>query len=164
MSSHRVLKAVPQQAVRAVHIWDVENMLEGVVTERRIRTLWVNYQTRVPVQVGDQFVVGCCRTYAPYVLFTMHAHARVVIGGNGHDAADIALLNAIDGAYIGRRFARVFLGSSDRIFGGLVKDLQSAGCEVTNVIGGHTQTRLYQQLCGDPMRFAEDSYPVATVA
>ncbi len=105
-------------AARTLHLIDADNLLADpdCTEDHRIRTMFESYRQVSSFAKGDQVVVatGC---NAPHVLAVEGAWPSVCHRRRaGRDGADMALLEESEWAANTGRFARVVIGSGDRIF------------------------------------------------
>lgn len=116
---------------RRLYVLDIENMqgnCDGHVTESEVARIRDEVTRTVPTTDLDQVVIG---TSCPKNLLaaSVWKGARQVFHG-GHDGADLALLDVLDGENIAARFSSVLLGSGDHIFAPSAKRLRALGCGV----------------------------------
>ena len=85
------------------------------------------------------------RRHAATTFFALPVGVRRVIGANGPDGADLALIDSIDVDWATRNFGRVVIGSGDHIFSPLARQLTARGLQVLMVTGGgYCSAELYR--------------------
>jgi len=150
--------AVRLRAPRTLHILDIENLLEGVVTSARVTEFWKQYARLAPVGEDDLVVVGCARRVAMSVLFSLPRRFSVVLGEDVKDGADVALLRAVDPVHQAKRFDRVVIGSGDGAFEPMAWMFREGGCR-TELVTVSTAAVGLQRACHSSVRMPGWSLP-----
>lgn len=122
---------LPAQGGRRLHLLDLENLLDGQVSAARVRTLWQIYTDTFDLGPSDIVVAACAEKRAGEVLFALPPSVRVVLGHDGPDGADQALMDAIDAPHQAARFDQVIIGSRDHAFVPMATQFVAGGCPVT---------------------------------
>jgi hypothetical protein len=121
---------IPVAIDRSLHLLDVENLLGGRRTNTTVAQLWQGYLASGLLRDGDLVIAALGAGSAQKLAFELPRPVRLVLGGHGPDAADHALLEAVDVTWVAQRFSRVVIGSGDGIFTGLAECLHHAGLDV----------------------------------
>ena len=132
---HSDSTAVRSQSSRALHLWDLDNLLGGSrasITSTSLRALLVAYDRSISIRDRDHVVVAACAAVAARTFFDLPIGWRFLVG-RGLDGADLALVNAIPVKFIASRYTDVVIGSGDGIFSNFAADLTSCGLSVTVV-------------------------------
>lgn len=142
-------------AQRTLHLIDVDNLLgdQSCTEDHRIRTMFETYRQVSSFTEGDQVVVatGC---NARHVLAVEAAWPSVCHRWRaGQDGADMALLEESDWAASTGRFARVVIGSGDRIFLAAMDRLRAADITVDFVSLRRTLARAIATRAHGNVRF-----------
>lgn len=127
----------PRPAVppRTIHLIDIENLLNGLVTFERVTAAWQEYTLTVEVGEHDQIYVGFCPKTAAFGAFALPPRVSKLIGRPGKDSADLALTHVAAPGFIIHRFERAVIASADHHFTALAAALTRAGLEVIQVLG-----------------------------
>lgn len=120
---------------RTLHLLDLENIVGGNVSPSLVAEAWEEYARVTGMRAGDQVVVSVARRNAVPAFFALPAGIRRVVGANGPDGADAALLAEVDVTDVARRFGQVIIASGDHAFAPLARALAAAGVPVIQVIG-----------------------------
>lgn len=130
---------------RTLHLLDVENLLGGRVCTASVRTMWTDFVTAVDARWDDLSTVAVARRHAATTFFALPDAVRRVVGGDGPDGADLALIESVDVDWVHRNFGRVVIASGDHIFTGPARQFSTRGLEVVQVIGdGRCSAELYR--------------------
>ncbi len=148
----------PSVPSRCLHVLDLENLMEGSLSVAGITDTWRKYLTAGLIGPNDQVFVGCGATYAPWaVLGLVNAPLRLVVGGYGPDAADIALLETLPASWVYRRFDRVVIGSADHGFAPWASDLVDHGLQVLQVLPSKRPSRILGGVVTASLRLGEQA-------
>ncbi|OUS97270.1 NYN domain-containing protein [Rhodococcus sp. NCIMB 12038] len=129
----------------AVHLLDLENLVGGYLTPATIARAWNEYQQTVGISATDRVVVAVACRHRHTISSTLPSAVEIVLGDNGPDGADRALLAALDIDTVDPESTRVLIGSCDHIFAPLAAALRLRGVNVAQVIGiGTSSTALYR--------------------
>lgn len=115
--------------MRTVHLLDIENLCRGTVTPRTVAKAWDCYCASSDLQESDHVVVGSGPTAAPIAWFALPGRCRRVLG-RGIDGGERAILRAVDPDWLAQHFGRVVIGSGDRLFSELARQLVALGVVV----------------------------------
>lgn len=137
---------------RTFHLVDMENLVGGAVSTRSVAGAWTEYVTAAGVREGDQVVVGVARRHAATTFFALPTGIRRLVGSDGPDGADRALLEAVDVGLVAERFERVVIGSGDHAFTDLAAELLQRGISMVEVVGKGSPARGLTTVCGPPVR------------
>ena len=115
---------------RRLVLLDIENVCRGDLNDT-----FANAVARVVRAIGtlrDDYVTvaACARTYRH---IGWSDPGWRYLARNGHDGADFALLEVLDGEHVAERFERVVIASGDHIFAPAVARLTRQGVHVTVV-------------------------------
>ena len=121
---------------RSLHLLDVENLVENELSTQSVTAMWNNFVAAVDPRWDDLSTVAVARRHAATTFFALPVGVRRVIGANGPDGADLALIDSIDIDWATRNFGRVVIGSGDHIFSPLAWQLSARGMQVLLVTGG----------------------------
>lgn len=155
---------------RSFHIVDVENLCgSGQPRPATVRAMFERYGQAAGMQAEDHGVASVNRSVLPCVLYELVHQLRWIPAGTGCDAADRALLEAVDEALLARRYRRVVIGSGDHAFAPLAERLVSSGIQVTVVARkGAVNWKLYRSSTGCTLLknddFIEVGIPRSTLA
>ena len=122
---------------RTLHLVDLENLLAGRVIGEDVADVWAEYSRVTALHRDDHVVVSVAKRHAEAAFFALPGVQRV-IGADGPDGADIALIDAVPIGWAASRFAQVMLASGDHIFGDIASRLRAEGLPVALVIGAGT--------------------------
>lgn len=123
-------------AGRSYHIVDLENLCgAGLPAAPAAPAATAALERYVAAGMGacDFGVVAVNRSTLRRLAFVLPRALRWVAAGTGPDAADTALLGAVDARLLARRFERVVIGSGDGAFADLAATLKAAGVDVVVV-------------------------------
>jgi len=84
---------------RTFHIVDIENIASEAprsLDSQHCRDSWQAYSEAVALQPEDGVLLGCCRATALCVGLGIPTGRQFVVGNNGPDGADQAILAALD--------------------------------------------------------------------
>lgn len=118
---------------RAFHAIDLENQLMGNVRADRVRAWWSTYQRTIGVRWDDHLYVALAQRNTPAFLDLPGTGIKRLIGANGPDGADHALIDAIDAQWIAQRYTHFYLVSDDKIFTTIAREVHTAGVRVIHV-------------------------------
>lgn len=149
---HRDLHS--EQAGRALHLLDLENILGGRVTPQRVTLAWQRYAEAVHLRPEDAVLVALSRATAAAAIFALPSSIRCIIGSNGRDGADAALVGAVDIRHAATRYARIYLASGDHYFIDLARQFRTLGCRVTQVVGAARVSAELYRICDAEIRLA----------
>ena len=116
---------------------DVENITHGAVVDgAQLRRIWAKLEKELGgLTPNDHVVIGASRGVAVrYRKELAHVNAKWVIGANAPDAADAALLRAIDMRRVPGEFDELVIVSGDHAFAGLARLASDRGLEVHAVV------------------------------
>ncbi|WP_338481343.1 NYN domain-containing protein [Rhodococcus sp. DN22] len=131
---------------RTLHLVDLENLLDGRVETEAVTEIWREYRQVTGMGSDDHVVVAVAKRNAAAAFFGLPQSVQRIIGDNGPDGADLALLDAVDIDWSAKRFGQVMVSPGDHIFTGTARGMKAAGMQVVQVIGGGTSsTALYLQ-------------------
>lgn len=128
INSH--LQSVPSGPVS--HFVDIENLCGGDVATL-CPAVWAEYVRKVGVHDHDQITVAANRHNAVPAFFTLPSAARRILVPNKPDAADRALVDAVDIDNLAEKCSTVVIASGDGYFAPLAKSLRAAGLRVVQV-------------------------------
>ncbi|WP_413617062.1 NYN domain-containing protein (plasmid) [Gordonia rubripertincta] len=142
--AHTDTRPQPAPSRPVAHFVDIENLCGGDVATL-CPSIWAEYVRRVGIHDHDQITVAANRYNAVPAFFTLPATARRILVPNNPDAADRALVNAVDVANLARKRTTVVIASGDGYFAPLARSLRAAGLWVTQVatIGTGISAELY---------------------
>lgn len=130
-STRRHRRPVPG---RSYHIVDLENLCGAGLPTAPAATAALERYVAAAGMGGDDFgVVAVNRSTLRRLAFVLPRALRWVAAGTGPDAADTALLGAVDARLLARRFEHVVIGSGDGAFAPLAATLKAAGVDVVVV-------------------------------
>jgi hypothetical protein len=130
---------------RTLSLMDLENLLGGDVETTAVRDMWAEFVTAIDLRHDDHTCVAVSRHHAAAAFFGLPGNVQRIIGANGPDGADLALIDAVDYRWIAANFGQVVVASGDHIFAPVAERLRSVGLPVVQVIGaGTSSVRLYQ--------------------
>lgn len=118
---------------RRYFLVDIENPTRGAkATCEEVSVLWNILKQQAPgIASHDHVVVGASRRVARKYRPAIHgANVRWVIGANAPDAADRALLGAIDLRRVARDYDELVIVSGDHVFADLALRAKQAGLSV----------------------------------
>lgn len=115
---------------RTLHLVDIQNLVAGRPSSANLQAAWQGYHRQIGVAPHDQLRLACAASLAARVAFTIPAGRQLLIGHNGPNAADLALLESVDVDFTAQRFAHVVIASGDHAFAPLAAELAHAGCRV----------------------------------
>lgn len=118
------------RAFRTIHFLDIENLCDAaVVTKAQVEDALNDYIDRIGIADVDLVVVAANTTNAPTAYFTARrmCSARLLPPGSGKDAADLALLEAINSTPNITSFGTVIIGSGDHIFAPALAHIAAQG-------------------------------------
>jgi hypothetical protein len=121
---------------RALHLIDAENLLAGPrIDASDFRQMWQTYRGAVPTSASDQFRVGASSFFVARAFEALIDQGFQLLVRDGADGAELALLDSIDLAHVGRRFDRLVIASGDGRFEDLALQARSRGLYV-HVVNG----------------------------
>lgn len=134
---------------RTLHLVDLENLLAGRIDIRSVGDTWTEYRHVTGMRWDDHVVVAVSKKNAAAAFFALPDNVQRVVGNNGPDGADIALVGAVDSDWAAQKFGQVMMATGDHMFTETVTRLQAVKLRVVQVIGGGlASTDLYRQ-CSD---------------
>ncbi len=137
------MSALPTRARRYV-LFDVENPTCGARASRaELAKLWRILKTQAPGFSGrDHIVIGAARSVAvKYLGVIEEPNVRWVRGANAPNAADRALLAAIDLHRVARNYDELVIVSGDHAFAPLARRAKKLGLRVHVVTAEHPERR-----------------------
>lgn len=137
------IASVPSRR-RRYFLWDVENTTCGAkATALEVSELWRILQTQAPgVAPHDHVVVGASRSVTRKYRHAIHGpNVKWVVGANAPDAADRALIGAIDLHRVARTFDELVIVSGDSEFSDLARRAKRFGLTVQVVTVEHPEQR-----------------------
>lgn len=130
---------------RTLHLLDVENLPGGQIKPGAVESMWTEFVQVMQPRWDDQSTVAVALRHAATAFLALPSGLRRVVGSNGPDGADEALLESADMDWAAAHFGRVVIGSGDHIFAPLAEGLRANGVSVVQVIGaGACSAALYQ--------------------
>lgn len=131
---------------RTLHLIDLENLLAGRVDTDTVADIWDEYRQVTGMRWDDHVIVAVSKRNAAATFFALPETVQRVIGSNGPDGADLALISAVDINWAVKRFGQVMVATGDHIFTDTTTGLRAAGLPVVQVIGGGAPAAdLYRQ-------------------
>lgn len=118
----------------ALHLIDIENLCGGWISSNRCAEVWDHYLHQVGVSPEDQIIVAASTHHAAPAFFTLPPTARRLLVSNAPDAADRALLEAVQLDRVTSRHCSVVIASGDGAFAPLAQLLRATGLRVTQVV------------------------------
>jgi len=121
---------------------DIENPTRGAnVSTGQVAAFWSVLTQRAPgIAPNDHMVVGVSRGVARRYRAAIHgANVKWVVGANAPDAADRALLAAIDLHRVARDFDELLIVSGDHAFADLARRARKFGLAVQVVTAQHPE-------------------------
>ncbi|MFC6011692.1 hypothetical protein [Nocardia lasii] len=152
---HRV---AARQSLDTLHLIDVENLCHGTVRAPRCANLWGHYRRQVPVGPRDHIVVAASTPNAAAAFFVFPTNTRRIAVPARPDAADLALLAAVEPDTMIRRYRRVVIASGDHLFADLAECLHAVGKAPIQVVSDGTgvSAGLYRH-CAELVRLPWES-------
>lgn len=129
---------------RRYFLVDVENPTRGAqATREEVATFWALLKAQAPgITNQDHVVVGASRSVTRKYRWAIHdANVKWVVGANAPDAADRALLGAIDLHRVARDYDELVIVSGDHAFADLGRRAKSFGLSVHVVTAEHPEQR-----------------------
>ena len=128
---------------RTLHLLDLENLVDGLVTPAHCAAAWAEYSYRLGYRPGDHAIVAVSKKNA-LTAFLALPDVQRVIGPNRPDGADLALIDAVDLDWARTHFRQVVIASGDHIFTPLARRLADHGLFVVQAVGAaFTSAQLY---------------------
>lgn len=124
---------------RNIHVIDIENLCDSaIVTALQVEDALTDYQRVVSIGGADLVIIAANTTNAPTAYLTAHRmlSARLLPPTDGKDAADLALIEAIEDTPDITSFNTVFIASGDHIFAPALARIAAQG--VNTVAVGRT--------------------------
>ena len=119
---------------RTLHLVDIENLCgDGFPDHDAAVSMLSSYSVAAKLGADDFGFASANRHLTKYLAYDLPETLRWVPGGIGPDAAEQALLDHTDSAFVARRYDRVVIGSGDHAFADLAASLVAAGREVVVV-------------------------------
>ncbi len=113
---------------------DVENCCgTGLPSAAAVEAMFLGYRSVAAVGLADHGVASASRSAIGRIVFSLLPQLRWVPGGSGPDAADLALLGAVDEGHVARRYQRLVIASGDHAFAPLAGRMAATGMEVVVV-------------------------------
>lgn len=113
---------------RTLNLIDLENLVGGHVHAHFVRTTWSEYRAVIGARHSDHSTVAVSRKNAAEAFFALPANVHRVIGADGPDGADLALIDSVDDGWITANFGQVVIGSGDHIFGHWLSGFAPRAC------------------------------------
>lgn len=135
--------SIPTRTRRYVLV-DIENPTCGArATVEEVATFWTILRQQAPgISPRDHVVVGASRRVADkYRPAIEGPNVKWVVGADGPDGADRALLAAIDLHRVARDYDELVIVSGDHAFSGLARRAKSFGLAVRVVTAEHPRQR-----------------------
>lgn len=130
---------------RTLSLLDVENLVRDGIKTHRVADMWTEFVEVTQPRWDDHTTVAVASRHAATAFLALPAGVRRVVGNNGPDGADQALLASADIDWVAAHFGRVVIGSGDHIFAPLAEALRAKGLSVVQVIGaGACSAQLYR--------------------
>ena len=129
---------------RRYFLIDIENPTRGAKAGvDEVATFWSILKQQAPgVAPHDHVVVGASRSVARKYRPAISGHnVKWVIGANAPDAADCALLAAIDLRRVARDYDELVIVSGDRAFADLARRAKASGLTIHVVTAEHPENR-----------------------
>ena len=129
---------------RRYFLVDIENPTRGAkASVDEVATFWSLLKQQAPgVAPHDHVVVGASRSVARKYRPAISGHnVKWVIGANAPDAADYALLAAIDLRRVARDYDELVIASGDHAFADLARRAKASGLTVHVVTAEHPENR-----------------------
>jgi hypothetical protein len=108
--------------------------------------MFADYIRAAGVGPGDHGIAAVHRDGLSRLIFDLPTWWRWVMAPNGKDAADEALLGAVDEELVARRYDRIVIGSADHSFAGLAQRMALCGVHV--VVAYSANARISTELYG----------------
>ena len=129
---------------RRYFLVDIENPTRGAkATPNEAGRFWAVLKQQAPgVAAHDHVVIGASRSVARKYRGAIHgSNVKWVVGANAPDAADNALLAAIDLHRVARDYDELVIVSGDHAFAGLARRAKAFGLTVHVVTAEHPENR-----------------------
>lgn len=129
---------------RRYFLVDIENPTCGAkATATQVGILWSVLKREAPgVAPHDHVVIGASRSVARrYRSVIGGSNVKWVVGANAPDAADNALLSAIDLRRVARHYGELVIVSGDHAFADLARRAKTAGLTVHVITAEHPESR-----------------------
>ena len=120
---------------RTLNLVDLENLVGGRVETDAVRDVWSEFVAVADLRHDDHSCVAVSRQHAAAAFFGLPGNVQRIVGPNGPDGADLALLDAIDYRWATANFGQVIIASGDHIFAPVADRFRDAGLPVVQVIG-----------------------------
>lgn len=130
--------------IRRYFLLDIENPTRGAkASVEEVVTFWSILKQQAPgVAAHDHVVVGASRSVARrYRTAIAGRNVKWVIGANAPEAADRALLAAIDLRRVARNYDELVIVSGDHAFAGLARRAKASGLTVHVITAEHPENR-----------------------
>lgn len=143
---------------RAFHLIDIENLVGGGrLRPDEVASACKRY-LRIALYSSDDLAIAAVgHSQMSVAAFALPRQVRLVGAGHGPDAADIALLRAVDEAVLLRGFGRLSIGSGDHFFAPLAARMRESGLVVEVV---HPKLGLSRELAAACTRISGSMPPV----
>jgi hypothetical protein len=116
---------------------DHENLCGGPDAPAAVaRAVWEALTDALRVNDEDNVVVGLSDFGVKNFMDSLPVNSFQLVSGKGQDAADRALIEAVDPDHVADRFDSVAIASGDHIFADLARRLRRRGLLVCNVTAG----------------------------
>jgi hypothetical protein len=155
---------------RTLHLLDVENLVPDGINTQAVTDMWTEFVQVMQPRWDDQSTVAVARRHAATAFLALPVGLRRVVGSDGPNGADEALLDSADIDWAAAHFGRVVIGSGDHIFAPLADGLRARGVWVVQVIGAGACSAVLYRACGEHkyLKNTRDSaarrYPPTTAA
>lgn len=124
----------PPARQRELHVLDVENLTQNPrLTRGEVSTLRESYCRAVGLGLAAQVVVATSASSTAVDAATGWGPSCRLVFQNGHDGADLALLDVLLTENVAGRFSSVVIGSGDHCFALAARYLRNHGVHVTVV-------------------------------
>jgi hypothetical protein len=140
---------------RTLHLVDVENLVSGDVSAHLVRQMWAEFVDVLGVRWNDHSTVAVSRRNAATAFLALPSGLRRVVGADGPDGADLALIESVDVDWAAAHFGQVVIASGDHIFAPLANRLRARGIPVVQVIGGGKSSAQLYLACTDHKYLAQ---------
>lgn len=129
---------------RRYFLVDIENPTRGAKANcDQVNSFWAVLKQQAPgIAQHDHVVVGASRSVARKYRAAIHGtNVRWIVGANAPDAADNALLAAIDLRRVARDYDELVIISGDHAFADLARRAKASGLSVQVITAQHPENR-----------------------
>lgn len=140
---------------RTLHLLDLENLVDGYVAYESVESVWNEYRQVTGMLADEQAIVSVAKRNAKAAFFALPSGVRRVLGSDGPNGADAALIDSIDAKWVAANFGQVMLASGDHIFTPTVQQFLNFGVPVVQVIGGGFSAYELYAACTSQLYLAE---------